>query len=597
MLAIATACMNRNEHLREVLPTWLQVADELVICDWGSSTHVIDTVKQVLNSLSAQSGAAVTTRTITVLRAQNVRRWILSPAFNIAIRYTTSAQVLKLDCDDVLKPGFREQHALGVGEFRCGDWRLARNDQENYLNGVVMFNRDDFIAAGRYNEYITTYGWDDSDLYARLETGCKRLPINNDLIEHLPHGARSDTTNTYVEIQYNRLLCNHMHAKDAPEVTYTANTICLQAIQGINVQYMIGEATLRAHVPSHVRVETLHELHDMLAYTRPELVNRLYINLQNGLGNKLRAMASGYGLYQWLKYRSTNKLRWVLTFIWPIDEHCEAAHDDLFTVESLTQNCPQITFTQNIPHEELPIGSAQDVKPRLLQQVSAISTLVSADTGAVFAQCVGREVSDVMIYRQDATYDFDGIVSKFGPATIYIETANVINFPQHLWEDDAAYLRALVPAPRVQKALDATLLTAPVGISQMIGLHIRIGQNISPDNTDGWSEDKRQQWARWRSASSYENFTRVLDQFPNDMFYVASDSQEVYDRLADKYAQQIYFQRRTLFDRSCDQVITGLVDAIALSKTKAFYGSNWSSFSELVARLGSKNNKYAGKDW
>ena len=46
----------------------------------------------------------------------------------------------------------------------------------------MYVKRQDFFKVGGYNELITTYGYDDCDLYERLEKHSKRLLLNLDSV-------------------------------------------------------------------------------------------------------------------------------------------------------------------------------------------------------------------------------------------------------------------------------------------------------------------------------------------------------------------------------------------------------------------------------
>ena len=70
-----------------------------------------------------------------------------------------------------------------------------------------------------YNEKITTYGWDDADLYGRLEAkGLKRKLLPLDKLAHQPHSdetriqAQPDVSDRKREIKKNRKMC----ARQAP---------------------------------------------------------------------------------------------------------------------------------------------------------------------------------------------------------------------------------------------------------------------------------------------------------------------------------------------------------------------------------------------
>jgi glycosyltransferase involved in cell wall biosynthesis len=180
-ISLITAVKNREETLRQVLPTWLENPEikEIVIVDW-SSDHSLESL---VNEF--QDGR------IFLAIVEDQAKWVLSYAYNLAARLASRNQILKMDADVKIMPGFFNQHKLYPGHFFTGNWRIARNENETHLNGIAFYYRSDFFKANGFNEFITTYGWDDTDLFDRLaETGLTRSDINPDALYHIPHENR-----------------------------------------------------------------------------------------------------------------------------------------------------------------------------------------------------------------------------------------------------------------------------------------------------------------------------------------------------------------------------------------------------------------------
>jgi len=178
-VSIVTCCMNRNENLVRALRSWLalRMVDEVVILDWSSARPVEDSI----------TAAGLTDDRVTVARIDNERRWILTVAFNAAFRLSRFSRILKLDADLMVEPHFFERNRLRWGTFVAGDWRKARAGQE-YINGIVYVHRDDLFAVNGFNEFIKSYGWDDSDLYSRLDARrLRRLSVDPATVRHLDH--------------------------------------------------------------------------------------------------------------------------------------------------------------------------------------------------------------------------------------------------------------------------------------------------------------------------------------------------------------------------------------------------------------------------
>ena len=180
-ISLITAVKNREETLRQALPTWLtnREIDEIIIVDW-SSDHSLETL---VNEF--QDGR------IKLAIVEDQPKWILSYAYNLAARFTSRSQILKMDADVKMKTGFFDQHRLHPGHFYTGNWRIAKNENETHLNGIAFYFRNDFFKVNGFNEFITTYGWDDTDLFDRLEEiGLLRLDINPETLYHIPHEER-----------------------------------------------------------------------------------------------------------------------------------------------------------------------------------------------------------------------------------------------------------------------------------------------------------------------------------------------------------------------------------------------------------------------
>ncbi len=213
-VSVVTCARNRTDNLLKALPSWLTCGevDEVIIVDWTSDEPVIKALEQ----------ADLLDPRVKVLRIEGEARWILSTAFNAGFRAAKHSKILKADADIILKDGFFARNILAPGTFLAGDWRNADPGQE-FINGFFFIARDALMAANGFNEMITTYGWDDDDLYDRLkEAGLNRIGVEVDTIAHLEHddaartGASENTfdnaraelwSRTDTKINANRIMC------------------------------------------------------------------------------------------------------------------------------------------------------------------------------------------------------------------------------------------------------------------------------------------------------------------------------------------------------------------------------------------------------
>ena len=632
-VSIFTACKDRNDNLLKVISSWIECEhiNEIIIVDWSSKIKVVDTLKNYLTSYN-----------IKIIEVTKDCKWILSWAFNLSACFTNYNKILKLDCDYKINKDFINKHSLLPGTFYSGDWRSARNDNEKYLNGCVYLYRDDFFKINGYNEYIQTYGWDDTDLYNRLQkNNIKQISINNDYIIHLEHETKCrQSDNTFKDIHYNRFLVNNIKWDiDISMNSYLYNTtfallnkekysyiVVHDIISTINITDDIKLKTqndldnyldilkkmknenkddinkkliqdknniinqfetdkklleLRKLKEEIKRQEDEEELHRQtklkLKILEEEMKlklnisdnNKFYINVHNGMGNKLRALASAHTLYEYLLTNKLyNKYDWKLIIIWSPDEHCLAEIQDLFEIESICKNYPnKITVINKVPID-LPKDTI-----RLYDIVTQNDEKDNLANNKINDFLKKIEISDK-------------------PVTIYLESACVLSFPCNNWNSDCKYLQNLKYSVHVNELLikiNNELETHNIKLHDLIGLHIRIGQDDQNfDDISGWSLTKQEQWKHWRKHSNYDRFvTAIKNELAKNCkgFYLASDTKWVYDKLTDEFPGKIFYLKRYVWDRSKNQVITGLVDVIALTKTKKLLGSNWSSFSELCKRL------------
>lgn len=229
-VSVVTCSRNRNENLIKALPSWLACKEvsEIIIVDWTSERRVDDDLME----------AGVEDARIRVIRVEGEARWILSHPFNLGFQNARFDKILKADADIVLDPAFFRRNALLPGQFIAGNWRTAASGQA-HVNGFFYVWRNVLQEIGGFNEYITTYGWDDDELYSRLqEVGLSRVDVARDTILHLDHddaartekaaphdeapAAQTLPTQTQYLIRRNRQLAHLMPAwsSQRPRVLY-----------------------------------------------------------------------------------------------------------------------------------------------------------------------------------------------------------------------------------------------------------------------------------------------------------------------------------------------------------------------------------------
>lgn len=170
--SIVVACHNRDTAAT-VIQNALHVADnstEVVVVDWTSDRRI--------PNQHADSR-------VRVIRVENAPRWNIAQAYNVGFRHASGERILKIDCDTRLScmptpPPFGNT-------LYTGDWRSA-----GHLNGIVYVSRSVLEDVGGYDERLNRYGWDDDDLYRRIErsTNLSRREISANCLQHIPHTDR-----------------------------------------------------------------------------------------------------------------------------------------------------------------------------------------------------------------------------------------------------------------------------------------------------------------------------------------------------------------------------------------------------------------------
>ena len=127
-------------------------------------------------------------------------KWILTKAYNLAATLTSYEKVFKVDSDVIIKDGFFVRHNLKPGTYYAGNWKKARNKNEQHLNGMLYLFRNDYFNVNGYNECIQSYGWDDDDFYIRLsKSNLKRIDLKLDYLYHIPHVMKMENqSNSHV---------------------------------------------------------------------------------------------------------------------------------------------------------------------------------------------------------------------------------------------------------------------------------------------------------------------------------------------------------------------------------------------------------------
>lgn len=282
-ISVVTCSMNRTENLIKAIPSWLANPEisEVLVVDWSSRVAVAQEL----------ANAGITDSRIHILRVDNEPRWILSYAFNAGFRAAACDTILKVDADIVLSPDFFKRNHVGSGSLIAGNWKTASEDQA-HVNGFFFVSRKALHQVGGFNEHITTYGWDDEDIYDRMTlSGLRRRDVAPGTIFHLDHddAARIGESNSSREmltvlddltsgtmfmIRRNRYLATIM-----PEWGEMAVHLPFKVLSRSESMMTIQrEGWEPSAVPNHIQVAArAHALTELLAWR----LNRRVLELDN----------------------------------------------------------------------------------------------------------------------------------------------------------------------------------------------------------------------------------------------------------------------------------------------------------------------------
>ena len=298
----------------------------------------------------------------------------------------------------------------------------------------------------------------------------------------------------------------------------------------------------------------------------PKTPRYMIVSAKNGLGNRLRALASTMSV-------AASVGRPVL-LIWVPDLHCNCSFRALFK-----EPLPFALLDEEIPPDEL-----------LKRSSLRVYNYMRPEPGAM---------KDENIVIDDDRHT-------------YFKSGFVMNHTVGDWSKGAYhYLQMLKPVDMVERML--------VTDRSMVGLHVRnvfdaprdsasAKRTLGTSAIDGaqkeYGKEGTEQLLKWRQASHWSNF---VDRMAFELsrrsvhnavspgqpvkFYLAADSEAAYVGLMKRFNHSLVVTRRECASSRCDfrdctSLVYSLVDMLNLARTRRILGSGYSSYSEVAAWIG-----------
>lgn len=604
-VSLVTSCRNRNENLIKALPSWLACQDvsEIIIVDWTSSNPVAADL--VANGIEDPR--------IRILRVEHEPRWILAYPFNLGFQSARFDKVLKVDADIVIEPDFFERNILRGRQFIAGNWRTAADGQA-FVNGFFYVWRKDLIELSGFNEYITTYGWDDEELYARLmERGIERHDVVQDCIFHLPHGdaARTEkqrpsdkavaaetlSADTTFLIRRNRHIANLMPAWNASRPSAQYRTVQESGNETVLHRVRDSGATASDAIQREAFLSAAREL---LSWRLGDRCYDLALEQIEQLINELAWDDIGFDQVEALARKADLDTRYSTPSEPAVHKPPKRA------VAPMVQSPRDKIFVDGqhgLGNRLRAIGSAAAIAEATDRELVIVwepdahcdcrfTDLFNYDQAIIeesFYQEAAASNADLVNYMEiEEGAEKDRPVELTDGRNIYLRSAFVFHHPASSWASENEFLQRLRPVESV------TALTDSVAWPNDLSAHIRMQggkqyEHLAWEAPENWSQESHQLVAEWREKSHFSHFIKRIDQLISagdaNTIFIAADLPETYDEFTRIYGEKIRFLKRDVNDRSAEQLKYALADAILLAQSARMLGSTWSSFSELAMRL------------
>lgn len=345
----------------------------------------------------------------------------------------------------------------------------------------------------------------------------------------------------------------------------------------------------------------------------------LFVHTQNGLGNRLRALASGLAIA-----RATNR---VPVVVWEKDAHLGSHLHDILHVDWLGSDIQTVLYKDLIVMDTFPTWS--HVGRHAMHWHPVNYMLKDGPTAKTNTLMNFQMPSDLGSLKNPKPLLAQTLIAPASGADAQLRltrrkhgevASDVIDLKKHVYFKSAYVANALPKSLNSRQLLDQEMigLTPSVGVRHIVqsinqtrlstsyGVHVRSrmlkNDNIRVNRLCEYTRLGAMTTDYWRSRSQPSVFSdkmrETLRTNPSATFFVATDDVRVMQTLRKQFPGRIDSIERSCDGRDGSCVLYAMADLLCLSKTKGIFGSYWSSFSEAAGRLsGGKSLVLSGRDF
>lgn len=185
IISLCIPCKGRTHVLRETMPSIIAAANfsapcEIVVVDYDSQ----DGLKEYVDEIAASN--MLCGNYIVYAKLENKRYYNSAHARNLCVMASSGEYIIQLSTEatptlefiSYIRSRIWEEHPVWMCENSHTKWIYG-----DYVGRFIVCRRDEFIAAGGYDERFSVYAPEDKDICLRLHRrGGKFEPFSSSLI-------------------------------------------------------------------------------------------------------------------------------------------------------------------------------------------------------------------------------------------------------------------------------------------------------------------------------------------------------------------------------------------------------------------------------